>query len=160
MAALSEEQFVALYDHLRAMARRYRWEQDSLQPTAVVHEAFLRLQGAEWPDPIAFKAVAARAMRQVLIDHARRRNAERRGGGWEKTTLAGLGQGDEGVDALALEEALQRLEALDACKAQVVQLRFFGGLTHEEIAAFIGVSLRTVEKDWRSARAWLLLHLQ
>ena len=141
------------------MARGYRWDQDSLQPTAVVHEAFLRLYDAEWPDPIAFKAVAARALRQVLIDHARRRKAQRRGGDWQRTTLTGIGSADRAVDVLELEQVIVQLEAFDVRKAEIVQLRFFGGLTNEEIADHLGVSLRTVEKDWRAARAWLLARL-
>lgn len=152
-----------VYDDLRVMAsgqmRRER-EGHVLQPTAVVHEAYLRLAGGRPPeatDRSHFIAIAARAMRQVLVDFARRRDAEKRGGGWARTTLTGLGPRGVGQEIspdelLALDEAM---EALDPRQRRVVECRFFGGLEEREIAEALGVSERTVRRDWVKARAWL-----
>lgn len=137
----------------------------TLQPTALVHEAFLRLinqSDVKWKDRSHFFAVAATAMRQILTDHARRKNADKRGGDWRKVELhegAAAASGDGEIDLIALDDALGRLEAMDARKHRVVELRFFGGLTVEEIAALLDVSITTVESDWRSARAWLMVQL-
>lgn len=162
-AAADEHLQTAVYATLRGLAQRYlrRSGGDALlQPTALVHEAWMRLaggQGAACESRTHFQAVAALAMRQVLIDHLRAGGRRKRGGGWERITLSGLnaetGLGE--VDLLALDEALAALAALDERAARVVALRFFGGLTEAEIASELGVSQRTVRGDWRMARAWL-----
>jgi RNA polymerase sigma factor (TIGR02999 family) len=151
-----------IYAELRSLAAGYlRGERPghTLQPTALVHEAFLRLGSLSGcaESPARFKALAARTMRNVLVDHARRRAAAKRGGERQRVTLdeglAFLARGE--LDVLALHEALERFAALDERAARVVELRFFGGLTEPEAAEALGVSLRTVEGDWRMARAWL-----
>ena len=132
----------------------------SLQPTALVHEAYMKLVdesqvGAKGRS--YFFGSAARAMRQILIDHARARHAQKRGGGAQRVTLAPeLAVSDEDtVDVLALEEALEELRALDERQARVVELRFYAGLGVKEVAELIGVSDRTIKTDWQVARAWL-----
>ena len=155
-----------VYEQLRALAASYlRGERagHTLQPTALVHEAFLRLQAGSpvrYQNHTHFFAVAARAMRQVLVDHARRRAAAKRGGDPERVTLDdGLQLGGDAesrvIDVLALDEALERLGKLDERQARVVELRFFGGLTIDEAARVLEVSTDTVEDDWAMARAWL-----
>ena len=149
-----------VYDELRQMAaRQLRRERagHTLHATALVHEAYLKLAGGctvEAVDRGHFMAIAARAMRQVLVDHARRRNAEKRGGDWEQTTLS------DGVRPLEFQPdellALDRaLDELDERQRQVVECRFFAGMEEEEIAVALGVSARTVRRDWVKARAWL-----
>ncbi len=132
----------------------------TLQPTALVHEAFLRLVGS--PGVPAgrsdFIALAATAMRRVLVDHARARKAAKRGGDRRRIALDAAqapGEDPGEVDVLALDESLERLAALDPRQARIVELRFFGGLGVEAVASVLGVSARTVEADWRMARAWL-----
>lgn len=161
MADISEARFTDIYEQLRRIASRYRWDQDSLQPTAVVHEAYLKLRAeADWPDQIPFRAIAARAMRQVLLDRARRRHAAQRGGGWERVTLSGLAEDAVKVDAIDLDRALSRLQRRAPRKAAIVELHIFGGLSQREIAEQMELSLATIEKDWRSARAWLAATLR
>lgn len=151
-----------LYPELRALAdRQLRGERanHTLQPTALVNEAYLRLSGLErmdFQDRSHFVRMAARVMREVLVDHARRRQAVKRDGG-QQVTLTGLQLVAEGadVDALALDAALHRLELLDPDKARVVELRYFGGLTIEETAEAMGSSPATVKRQWQMARAWL-----
>lgn len=153
----------AVYSQLRALAASYMNQQGgngTLQPTALVHEAFARLLGnteIEFQGRAHFFAVAANAMRFVLADAARRRRTEKRGGGWDRVTLSGIGTdaGDRAYDALDIDEALTELAALDERQARVVELRFFGGLTIEQIALVLGVGKRTVDSDWKFARAWL-----
>ena len=152
----------AAYDALHALAQRQlRGErrQHTLQPTALVHEAWLKLggqdcAGAERPQLLAR---AAAAMRRVLIDHARRQRADKRGGQAARVTLhADLAAAPEqAVDLLDLHAALQRLAVLDPRQAQIVELRYFAGLTAEEVADVLGVSRGTVQGDWHMARAWL-----
>ena len=158
------ELFAEVYDELRRVAHGYLRggrAPVTLQATAIVHEAYLKLVSADaqrWHDRGHFCAVATRAIRQILIDHCRRRVAAKRGGGSEdRVTLSGIGGPGEGalVDLLALHEALDQLERHHARMAQIVELRVFGGLTGAQIAAELAVSLRTVEADWRRARAWL-----
>lgn len=139
----------------------------TLQPTALVNEAYLRLGGEDssrWRDRGHFVATTARAMRHILVDHARARNAEKRGGGepaHARTLVDVAGEvGDEAIDLLALDEAVRRLESLHERQARIVELRFFGGLTVSEAAAMLDVSDRTVELDWRVARAWLRRELR
>jgi len=132
----------------------------TLQATALVHEAFLKLSAGQAPevqDRAHFVGIAARAMRQILVDHARRRQAEKRGGG-QFVTLGDDAAATQGTDAdtlLAIHEALGELAAMDARLAQVVEMRFFGGLGETEIAAALDVTTRTVQRDWAKARAWL-----
>ncbi|HUU94793.1 MAG TPA: sigma-70 family RNA polymerase sigma factor [Phycisphaerae bacterium] len=159
----AERLFPIVYDELRALAASYFVNQPSdhtLQPTALVNEAFLRLVDQtriEWKSRAHFLAVAARAMRQILIDHARRRAAVKRGGDLCRVTMA------EGVtpitasdpEMLDLDEALKRLAAMDERQSKLVELRFFGGMTVEEVAHVLDVSKTTVESEWRMARAWL-----
>jgi RNA polymerase sigma factor (TIGR02999 family) len=137
----------------------------TLQPTALVNEAWMRLfQGQGIDDPQGrrhFFALAARVMRQVLVDHARRRGRDTRGGGEQPQPLdeALAVVQVEGVDVLDLDVALEELAALDERQARVVELRFFGGLEAQEVAEVLEVSLSTVERDWRAARAWLYQRL-
>ena len=151
-----------VYDELRRLARRHlaRERGESLQPTALVHEAYLRLldqRSVNWQNRAHFFAIAARLMRRILIDHARRRVAERRGGGAVHVPLDDAGQVslERSGELLALDEALDELATVDARKSQVVELRFFGGLSVQETAAALGVSEVTVIRDWSTARAWL-----
>jgi RNA polymerase sigma-70 factor, ECF subfamily len=151
-----------VYDELRGLAAaqlRRESQGHTLTPTALVHEAWLKLTpGAHGHarDRAHFLAIAARAMRQVLVDHARSRGAQKREGGWARTTLAddlpGGGQVDP-AEVLALDEAL---ESLDPRQRQVVECRVFGGMEESEIALALGVSERTVRRDWVKARAWLI----
>ncbi|MEM9554967.1 MAG: sigma-70 family RNA polymerase sigma factor [Acidobacteriota bacterium] len=154
-----------VYEELRRLARsRLRAERSdhTLQPTALVHEAYVRLLNAErpsWRSRAHFFAVAALVMRRVLIDHARTRGRQRRGSGavhvdLDPARVAGFEAPT--VDLLALDQVLKRLDARDPRKAQVVQMRFFGGLTLDEVAEVLDISQVTVVRDWRLARAWLL----
>ena len=153
-----------VYDELRHVAsglmRRERVDH-TLSPTAVVNEAVIRLLGEAVFDRAADRsylfASAARAMREVLIDHARRRAAARRGGGRRRVALDEVVDYFEGqgLDVVAVHEALDRLAELDGRQAQVMTLRYFGGMTVAEVAAALGISVATVEHDWRLARAWL-----
>jgi RNA polymerase sigma factor (TIGR02999 family) len=152
-----------VYEELRRQAARYlRRERrgHSMQTTALINEAYLRLIDAKevhWQGRAHFFAIAANLMRRILVDHARRRDAEKRGGSQIRLTLdhtiAVAKQSD--VDLMAIDEALTRLAAIDPQQAQVVELRFFSGLSVEETAAALGISPRTVKRDWSVARAWL-----
>jgi RNA polymerase sigma factor (TIGR02999 family) len=157
-----------VYQELRRIAsRQLRRERGdhTLQATAVVHEAFLRLAGQDgfrWLSRDHFFAFAAHLMRRVLVDHARRRNRAKRGGPEARWSLAEAGELalTRGPDLVALDDALSSLETIDARKAAVVELRFFGGLTLDETAAELGVSAETVSREWRRAKAWLYRELQ
>jgi len=153
-----------VYHELRALAARQLGGEragHTLSPTALVHEAYLRLtdDASLAPgDRRQFFAIAARRMRQVLIDHARHRDAAKRGGPVrEAITLSSLADesANDGIDALALDQALTRLEAMDARKAQVVELRYFAGLEMIDIADLLGVSRATAQRDWEVARTFL-----
>ncbi|HEV3202525.1 MAG TPA: sigma-70 family RNA polymerase sigma factor [Bryobacteraceae bacterium] len=154
---------VLVYGELHRMAARYmRREQadNSLQATILVHEAYLRLVNQEdqtWQNRAHFFATAARLMRQILIDHARNRNAAKRGGPHVDLRLDDLivVSDDRLEQVIAIDEALTRLAERDARLARIVEMRFFAGLTEEEIAEVLGVSPRTVKRDWRVAKAWL-----
>jgi RNA polymerase sigma-70 factor, ECF subfamily len=156
-----------IYDELRAIAARHlRAERrgHTLQTTAVLNEAYLRLAERDdqrWADRAAFCAAATQAVRRVLIDHARSRRAATRGGRAQRVALdaATLMAEPAGVDVLALDEALIALAALAPRQARIVELRHFGGLSEDETAQVLAVSRRTVQKDWRLARAWLLRRL-
>jgi RNA polymerase sigma-70 factor (ECF subfamily) len=160
--------FPLVYDQLRAVADSFfrRQPRDhTLQPTALVHEAYLRLvdrKDERWASRAHFLAVASKAMRQILINHAERRAAAKRGGDRQKLTLSeGITPASQqDVDVLALDEALTRLSVLSGRMGRVVELRFFGGLTVEEVAHVLKVSKRTVEGDWQTARAWLSRELR
>ena len=157
--------FAIVYDELRrvaAAALRRERPDHTLQPTALVHEAYLRLASEpdeRWQSREHFLAVAARAMRRVLVDHARGHNAQKRGRGEPVLSLEDIDAAAPGVareiDFLALDTALTRLASFDPRQAQLVELRFFGGLTVEEAARVAGVSPRTVKREWQVARAWL-----
>jgi len=166
----TEELFHLVYDELRRMARGLMAGErrgHTLQPTALVHEAYVRLvdqSHASWQGRAHFLAVGARVMRHILVDHARAHGREKRGGGWQKVTLAegvlpGVEPNLDPDQLLALDQALEKLSQLDEREAHVVELRYFAGLTVAEIAEFLGVSKRTVEADWTHARAWLLREL-
>ena len=163
--AAGERLFPILYDELRRQAGRYmRRERRShtLQPSGLVNEAYLRLAASpdlDWHDRAHFFAIAARVMRQVLVDHARRRKAAKREGC--HVTFDDADAPAAPPELLDLENALQELSVLDPRQARVVELRFFGGLDVEETADVLGLSARTVKREWQTARAWLqhrLLH--
>jgi RNA polymerase sigma factor (TIGR02999 family) len=159
-----------VYGELRRMAGRQlraKRQEHTLTPTALVHEVYLRLvdqRRADWQNRTQFFAVAARLMRRVLVDHARARLAGKRGGGLVVVPLEQAGDPEAVAspmaDVLAVDEALTRLAALDGEQARLVELRFFAGLTVEEIAPLLRRSERTVKREWRLARAWLFRELQ
>lgn len=159
----AEQLLPLVYEELRALAaRRLGGERPghTLSPTALVHEVYLRFARDESfapEDRRQFFAVAARRMRQVLVDHARRRDAARRGGDQERVTLSALDShgSEEGIDSLALDQALSQLEAIDARKARVVELRYFAGLEMAEIAQMLDISRATAQRDWEVARTIL-----
>lgn len=161
-APVADRYFAEVYYHLRALAGSYlRRERPghTLQPTALVNEAYLRLRTSaveDLSDRGHFMAIAARAMRQVLIDSARHQRAGKRQG--ERVTLDEglLGRESQAIDLLALDDALAELSEIDEQRARIVELRFFTGLSCEETAEILGVSLRTVMRRWRSSRAFLL----
>lgn len=153
----------AVYRELRRLAARYLARErkgQSIQATMLVHEAYLRLfkaKGLQWQNRPHFMAIAAHSMREILVERARARDASKRGGGRARVTMDdALAQVPETpIDVLALNEALDRLAAIDRQQARIVELRYFGGLTVEEVADAIGVSPATVKRDWTAARAWL-----
>lgn len=157
------ELFAIIYGELHRMAVRFMRSErpgHTLQPTALVHEAYLRILGEsapEWQNRAHFLAVGAQAMRRILLDHARKRSAAKRGGDPLRVELAEslVPGGEPGDDIIALEEALLRLEKWDPRLGRIVELRFFAGLTDEEAALVLGVSTRTVQRDWSTAKAWL-----
>jgi RNA polymerase sigma factor (TIGR02999 family) len=163
-----------VYDDLKQLARRQLARErgnHTLQRTALVNEAFIKLSGqrsVEWLNREQFLSLAAKIMRRVLVDYARQRDAKRRGDGARKLSLsdtkaaleaeevqANSAFGEDAVDVVAIDEALSRLEKIDAPQSQIVELRYFGGLTLEETAEVAGVSLATVKREWAMARAWL-----
>jgi len=159
--------YARVYSELRAIAGRWvrgRQGDRTLQPTALVHEAYLHLVDqtqAGWRNRSHFFAVAAMAMRQILIQHARRRSARKRGSDWKRITLSAAAIEDEGaLELLDLNDALTALEQLHQRQAKVVELRFFGDLSVEETAEVLGVSERTVKMDWRMAKAFLCVKLK
>jgi RNA polymerase sigma-70 factor, ECF subfamily len=163
----ARDQLVALlYGELHRLAARQLANErrgHTLQPTALVHEAYLRLidQGnLAWQNRLHFVAIAALTMRRILVSHARQRKADKRGGGAFRVTLTeGFAAAERDADVLALHDALERLAALDRRQCRVVELRYFGGLTIEETAAYLKISPATVKVDWALARAWLLREL-
>ncbi|MEZ5289731.1 MAG: ECF-type sigma factor [Vicinamibacterales bacterium] len=162
-AQLTELLYPELKRIARSLMRRER-EGHTLQPTAILHEAFVRMVGTSgdsWQDRSHFLGVATRVMRQVLVDHARRRQAAKRGNDGVRVTLdEQVASGDPlSLDILALDQALERYAQLDPRGARVAELRIFGGLTVPETAAHLGVSARTVDGDWAVARMWLAREL-
>lgn len=159
----SEQLFSLLYEELRDMAGSYMRRErpdHTLRPTALVHEAYLRLihqDQVTWQGKAHFLAIAARVMRQILVDHARGKTAIKRGGGRTRVTLDEnlAGSSPTSCDVLDLHAALDRLAKEDGRSAQVVELRLFGGLTAREAAHVLGMSKRTVDDDWKFARLWL-----
>ncbi len=154
-----------IYDELRSLAsnylnREYR-KNHTLQPTALVHEAYLRLvdqKAARWESRSHFFGAAANIMRQILVDHARSHKAEKRGGEFEKVQLDDsiiIAAKDKDFELLALDQALEELAEFDAQKSRIVELRYFGGLSVEETAEVLGVSEITVKRHWRVAKLWL-----
>ena len=159
--------FAVVYDQLRRLARKVRQGEPSqtMNTTALVHEAYLKLHLADemsLESRVHFFRIAARAMRQVLVEEARRRKAQKRSAGrlavtFEENLHPTPAQAE---DVLALDEALQKLETMNPRHAQVVECRFFAGLNVEETATALGISTPTVKRDWRTARAWLAMHLE
>jgi RNA polymerase sigma factor (TIGR02999 family) len=162
-AHAARELAALLYDELHDLARREMLGERSnhtLQPTALVNEAYLRLvgeKGTSFADRESFFAAAATAIRRVLVDHARKRARDKRGGGLARVPIEGLEVAAPLADEelLGLDDALARLAAIDPTKARIVELRFFAGLSLEEVAQAIGSSVSTVQREWRLARAWL-----
>jgi RNA polymerase sigma factor (TIGR02999 family) len=156
-----------VYEELRGIARRHlnmERSPQTLQSTALVHEAYVRLidqNRVQWRDRAHFFAVSARLIRRILLDHARRRHAEKRGGASQRVTLEDVASpARQSVDVLALDQALDSLAQLDSTQAQVVELRFFAGLTIAETAEALQISTATVQRDWITARAWLFDQLK
>ncbi|MEY3144087.1 MAG: hypothetical protein RLY21_2580 [Planctomycetota bacterium] len=162
-AAKTNELAPLVYAELRSLAAAFMRGQPrehTLQPTALVHEAYLRLATSS-PEALRsrshFVAVAAKAMRQILINHAVAKNTVKRGGGAVRVSLESVGGGSveyDWLEILSIHEALERLEQLDPRRASVVEAKVFGGLTNEQVAEVLGVSISTVDSDWRTARAW------
>jgi RNA polymerase sigma factor (TIGR02999 family) len=166
--AARDELMTAVYEELRRRARAYfRYEAvgNTLQPTALVHEAYLRLiknDRAAWQNRAQFYGVAAQMMRRILVDQARARKMAKRSGRWARVTLAGLAAPGppEDVDVLDLHAALDELASFDRRKSEVAELRFFGGLSLDEISQVLNISIATVEREWQAARAWLYSRLK
>lgn len=165
--AASERLFPLVYEELKRQARKHlsRERTDhTLQPTALVHEAFLRMVDQTSPaieNRVHFFAFASRIMRRILVDHAREHNAAKRGGGAIRLSIddVQIPLEQRAAGFLALDEALERLSQFDERKCRVVEMRFFGGLNDEEIAEVLGVTSRTVLRDWKKARLWLYREL-
>ena len=163
----ADELLDLVYQELRVLASKHMQREQAahtLQPTALVHEAYIRLAGdqkIDWQSRAHFFGIAARSMRQVLVDHARKRKAAKRGGGLKPVTLHSdvLADSDDGCDILDLHAALDRLAAMDPQLSKLVEVRFFGGLTLDEAAVALGVSRRKVARDWSVARLWLIREL-
>jgi RNA polymerase sigma-70 factor, ECF subfamily len=155
--------FPLIYDELRRLAQQQlRREPDghTLSPTALVHEAYMRLidySRMEWTGRAHFMAVASTAMRRILVDHARGHRSAKRGGMLKRVDIddVQLGTEDRAELLIAIDDALGRLKEIDARQAQVVECRFFGGMTEEETAEALGIGLRTVKRDWAKAKSWL-----
>jgi RNA polymerase sigma factor (TIGR02999 family) len=157
-----------VYAELRRMAARHlRGERagHTLQPTALVHEVYLRLvdqRSVDWRDRAHFFGVSAQVMRRILVDHARRHNAIKRGDGLPRVSIDEAKEvtGPDGIPVLALDQALNRLTGIDEALARIVELRAFGGLTIEEAACVLKVSASTAKREWRTAKAWLTRELE
>ena len=165
----SEQLLPLVYDELRKLAAQRLAQENpgqTLQPTALVHEAYLRLVGAEkgqnWDSRGHFFAAAAEAMRRILIDHARTKQSQRRGGGRQRLDLehVDLAVPEAGLDVLALHEVLERFEQQDPVKARLVKLRYFAGLSIPQAAEALGISSNTADRYWAYARAWMHAELK
>jgi RNA polymerase sigma factor (TIGR02999 family) len=159
-----EDLMPLVYADLRRVAAGYMQRElvgHALQPTALVHEAYVRLvdqKQVKWRNRAHFFGVAASMMRRILVDHARRRRAEKRGGEWERVTMTEhdvAAEDPREIDVLALHESLERLATFDPQQARIVELRYFGGLTIDETAEVAGISPATVVREWTIAKAWL-----
>jgi len=151
-----------LYAELRRIARSLRGTPDQQQRTSIVHEAWLRLAGSETlrvTERGHLLALAARAMRHLLVDRARQTQAQKRGGGWQRVALEGVGEAPRVVDVLALDQALTALRAADPRAGDLAELRLVAGASLPEAAALLSIGLRTAERDWRAARAFLVVAL-
>ena len=167
--AALEKLMPLVYSELRRLANNYlRREREghTLQPTALVNEAYLRLvdqRNPRWQNRDQFYGIAAQLMRRILVDHARLKHAEKRGGSAQKrlsiTSVEGVSAKPD-LDVLALHEALEELATIDPQQSRIVELKFFGGLSIEEVAEVLGVGHATVERDWKMARAWLRRKLE
>lgn len=160
--AALDELIPLVYDELRRMAGRYMRRESkghTLQTSALVNEAYLRLvdqKSVQWQNRAHFFGVAAHLMRRILVDHARSRSRAKRGGGAQMVSLADQAViSKEVADVIALDDALKNLAEMDPRKSQIVEMKFFGGLTTEEVAEVLKVTSRTVEREWRKAKAWL-----
>jgi RNA polymerase sigma factor (TIGR02999 family) len=157
----------AIYEDMRRLAASHlhgERQDHTLQPTALVHEAYVKLidqRNTDWKDRLHFFAVASRIIRRILIDHARAREADKRGG--DRTLISLTDQDVPGpareVDLIALDEAMEELAAIDPQQAKIVELRYFGGCTIEETAELLQLGKRTVDRDWQAAKAWLFVRL-
>lgn len=163
----AERLFPLVYDELKQRARYYLSGERSdhtLQPTALVHEAYIRMAGDSLmpaEDRGHFFAIASKVMRRILVDHARRHNASKRGGAtecvaFEESTIIA---GSSSAEIVDLDDALQRLEEIDERKGRVVEMRFFGGLSEQEVANSLGITTKTVQRDWQFAKLWLFREL-
>lgn len=167
-AQAANELAALLYDELHELARREMASEragHTLQPTALVHEAWLRMtaeSGAKFADRESFFAAAATSIRRVLVDHARKRAREKRGGGLVRVPFeeSEIAEPLDDRELISLDDALARLAALDPTKARIVELRFFAGATMQQLAKALGASESTVQREWRMARAWLRSHLE
>lgn len=165
--AVVDDLMTQVYAELRHLAGKYLREGGAgvtLQPTLLVHEAYLRMleqRRIEWQNRAQFFCVAAQMMRRVLVDHCRSRQAKKRGGEQQRVTLTDLpaAEAREEVEILALDDALGRLAALDPRQGSIVELRFFAGLSVEEAAEALAISTATVKREWAAARAWLLVEI-
>jgi RNA polymerase sigma factor (TIGR02999 family) len=159
-----------VYDELRGIAGRIfkskASDEISIQPTILVHDAFIKLtqnSDIQWASRAHFYAMAAKVTRDLLVDHVRRKNAAKRGGGWNRVSLTGVpdaAAAERMIDVIDLEDALKQLGELSSRQETIVEMRFYGGLTVAEVAEVLGVSERTVMYDWRMARAWLRSRLE
>ena len=158
-----DEMLPLVYSELKRLAAHYLRQErpeHTLQTTALVHEAYLRLvkqQNVDWKNRAQFLGIAAEMMRRILVNHARDRSADKRGGGAERVSLSlAIESGRQiDIDLIALDDALTELATMDPRKSQVVEMKFFGGMTTEETAEILKVSTATIERDWTVARAWL-----
>jgi RNA polymerase sigma-70 factor, ECF subfamily len=165
--AALDKLYPMVYDELRRIARHYMSRErkgHTLQTTALINEAYLRLvaqRNVHWENRAHFFGISAQIMRRILIDHARRYEYSKRGGGRQRVSLdeAAFVAKERAAELIELDEALNRLAEIDPRRAQVVELRFFGGLENEEIALFLKISANTVTRDWNLARAWLYREL-
>lgn len=164
----TEKLLVMVYGQLKDIAQRHLSKErsdHSLQPTALVHEAFLKLidqRNTNWQNTAHFRAIASNIMRRILVDHARAKTAKKRGRGFKRVLIASdpIGYSGNPHDIVALDDLLTHLATLNERHAKIVELRVFGGLSIEETAQAIGVSPATVKNDWRAARAWLVLEME